>query len=457
MNTITSVFSTQKSYFDSNATKDISFRIEQLKKLKQVLQTNEQRLEEAIYHDFGKSAFETYLTELSIVYAEINYYIKSVQKLSKRKRVSVGLVNFPAKGYIIPEPLGVTLVIGAWNYPYQLSLLPALTAMAAGNTVIIKPSELPMRTSQVLAELINENFDKEYLYVVEGGIEETTELLSIPFDKIFFTGSTAVGKIVYEAAAKNLVPVTLELGGKSPAIILKDCDIPMTAKRLVWAKLLNAGQTCVAPDYILVEASIKEELIKYLKIEMDNYPQQADNLPAHYLQIINTKNFERLVSLIDTTKVCYGGNTDRDKRFISPTILGEVVWDDAIMQEEIFGPLLPILTFKSLDEVISQIKKRPKPLACYVYGKDKVLIDKILKEVSFGGGAVNDSLMHLSTNTLPFGGVGASGIGNYHGKYGFETFSHYKSILHKPFWFESSIKYPPYTKQKEGWLRRLFR
>ncbi|SEI92764.1 aldehyde dehydrogenase (NAD+) [Myroides marinus] len=457
MNTITSVFSTQKSYFDSNATKDISFRIKQLKKLKQVLQTNEQRLEEAIYHDFGKSAFETYLTELSIVYAEINYYIKNVKKLSKRKRVSVGLANFPAKGYIIPEPLGVTLVIGAWNYPYQLSLLPALTAMAAGNTVIIKPSELPMRTSQVLAELINENFDKEYLYVVEGGIDETTELLSLPFDKIFFTGSTTVGKIIYEAAAKNLVPVTLELGGKSPAIVLKDCDIPMTAKRLVWAKLLNAGQTCVAPDYIVVEASIKEELIKYLKIEMDNYPQQADNLPTHYLQIINTKNFDRLVSLIDTTKVCYGGNTDRDKRFISPTILDEVVWEDAIMQEEIFGPLLPILTFKSLDEVISQIKKRPKPLACYVYGKDKVLIDKILKEVSFGGGAVNDSLMHLSTNTLPFGGVGASGIGNYHGKYGFETFSHYKSILHKPFWFESSIKYPPYTKQKEGWLRKLFK
>lgn len=457
MNTITSVFSTQKTYFDSNATKDISFCIKQLKKLKQVLQTNEQRLEEAIYHDFGKSAFETYLTELSIVYAEINYYIKSIKKLSKRKCVSVGLANFPAKGYIIPEPLGVTLVIGAWNYPYQLSLLPTLTAMAAGNTVIIKPSELPMRTSQVLAELINENFDKEYLYVVEGGIEEITELLSLPFDKIFFTGSTAVGKIVYEAAAKNLVPVTLELGGKSPAIILKCCDIPMTAKRLVWAKLLNAGQTCVAPDYILVDAYIKEELIKYLKIEMDNYPQQAGNLPTHYLQIINAKNFDRLVSLIDTTKVCYGGNTDRDKRFISPTILDEVVWKDTIMQEEIFGPLLPILTFESLDEAIGQIKKRPKPLACYVYGKDKVLIDKILKEVSFGGGAVNDSLMHLSTNTLPFGGVGASGIGNYHGKYGFETFSHYKSILHKPFWFELSIKYPPYTKQKEGWLRRLFK
>ncbi|AJH14664.1 aldehyde dehydrogenase [Myroides profundi] len=457
MDTILSIFKAQKDFFNSNQTKDISFRIAQLKKLKQLLKTNEERLAEAIYLDFGKSSFETYITELSIVYLEIDYFIKNIKKLSKPKRVFTGIINFPGRGYIMPEPLGVTLVIGAWNYPYQLSLLPALTAIAAGNTVMIKPSELPMHTSNVLAELLNNAFQKELLYVIEGGIEETTQLLSLQFDKMFFTGSTAVGKIVYEAAAKNLVPVTLELGGKSPVFILKDCDLEITAKRIVWAKLLNAGQTCVAPDYLLVEKSIKNKLIHLLQKEMEIYPQDSRTLPSHYLQIINTHHFDRLVRLIDPQKVCYGGFIDREKRFISPTILDNVVWEDSVMQEEIFGPILPIIAFESLDEVIEKVKEKPKPLSCYIYSKDQSLIKKILREVSFGGGAVNDSLMHLTTSTLPFGGVGASGMGSYHGRYGFEAFTHFKSILHKPFWFESNMKYPPYTKGKESWLRRLFK
>ncbi|MDM1459545.1 aldehyde dehydrogenase [Myroides odoratimimus] len=456
MDTILSIFNAQKDFFNSNQTKDISFRITQLKKLKQLLKANEDRLAEAIYLDFGKSSFETYMTELSIVYLEIDYFIKNIKKLSKPKRVSTGIINFPGRGYIIPEPLGVCLVIGAWNYPYQLSLLPALTAIAAGNTVMIKPSELPMNTSNVLAELLNSIFPKELLYVVEGGVEETTQLLSLQFDKIFFTGSTAVGKIVYQAAAKNLVPVTLELGGKSPVFILKDCDLEITAKRLVWAKLLNAGQTCVAPDYLLVEREIKEKLIKQLQKEVNNYPLDSKELPSHYLQIINTHHFDRLVSLINLEKVCFGGYIDREKRFISPTILDNVVWEDSVMQEEIFGPILPIIAFESLDEVIEKVKEKPKPLSCYIYSKDQSLIKKILREVSFGGGAVNDSLMHLTTSTLPFGGVGASGMGSYHGRYGFEAFTHFKSILHKPFWSESNMKYPPYTKKKENWLRRLF-
>ncbi|MDM1064917.1 aldehyde dehydrogenase [Myroides odoratimimus] len=457
MDTILSIFNAQKDFFNSNQTKDISFRITQLKKLKQLLKANEDRLAEAIYLDFGKSSFETYMTELSIVYLEIDYFIKNIKKLSKPKRVSTGIINFPGRGYIMPEPLGLCLVIGAWNYPYQLSLLPALTAIAAGNTVMIKPSELPMNTSNVLAELLNSIFPKELLYVVEGGVEETTQLLSLQFDKIFFTGSTVVGKIVYQAAAKNLVPVTLELGGKSPVFILKDCDLEITAKRLVWAKLLNAGQTCVAPDYLLVEREIKEKLIKQLQKEMSNYPLDSKELPSHYLQIINTHHFDRLVSLINLEKVCFGGYIDREKRFISPTILDNVVWEDSVMQEEIFGPILPIIAFESLDEIIEKVKEKPKPLSCYIYSKDQSLIKKILREVSFGGGAVNDSLMHLTTSTLPFGGVGASGMGSYHGRYGFEAFTHFKSILHKPFWFESNMKYPPYTKRKENWLRRLFK
>ncbi|MEC4113179.1 aldehyde dehydrogenase [Myroides pelagicus] len=451
---IKEVFSVQKFLFNSNETKSISFRIAHLKKLKEVIQTNELALMKAIHEDFGKSSIETYITELSIIYKEIDYFIKYIKQLSKPKKVSTSLVNFPSRGYIIPEPLGVTLVIGAWNYPYQLSLVPAIAAIAAGNTAIVKPSELPKQTSAVLADLINSHFPKELIYVVEGGIDETTDLLALPFDKIFFTGSTAVGKIVYAAAAKNLTPVTLELGGKSPTFVLKDCDIVLTAKRLVWAKLLNAGQTCVAPDYVLVESSIKEALVTQLKFEMDKYPKSSSEQVDHYLKIINMNHFDRLAKFLGSPKVCYGGKVDRDQRFISPTLLDEVNWDDEIMQEEIFGPILPILSFDQLEEAIYHVKLHSKPLACYVYGKDKQKTNRILKEVSFGGGAVNDSLMHLTEHSLPFGGVGASGMGSYHGKSGFETFSHFKSVLSKSFWFESPLKYPPYS---EGIMKLLKR
>lgn len=445
------LFEKQQQFFQNNATKSVAFRISQLKKVRDILKNNEQRLFEAIYADFGKSAFETYITELGIMYEEINSLIKHLPYWSKRKRVWTGLANFPGKSYILPEPLGVTLVIGAWNYPYQLSILPALTAMAAGNTVIIKPSEMPSRTSEIMAELINSNFDQHYIHVVQGGVEVTTELLELPFDKIFFTGSTHVGRIVYQAAAKHLTPVTLELGGKSPTFVLKDADVTMTAKRIVWAKFLNAGQTCVAPDYVLVHKGIEPQLLDALRSETSNMYNFKDGIPENYLQIINERNFDRLKALIDEEKCIYGGSHDRTRRFIEPTILHNVQFTDKIMEDEIFGPILPVLSFEDLDEAIKRVKDRPKPLSCYIYGKDKKMIDKILHEVSFGGGCINDSIMHLSNSRLPFGGVGHSGMGSYHGKAGFDSFSHHKSILEKPFWFEAPIKYAPYT----GWKKKL--
>lgn len=445
----------QREFFNTNKSKETKFRIQQLQKLKNVLKDNENLLYKAIYDDFGKSEFETYISELALIYHEINIFIKKINSWSKKKKVPTNLANFPAKSYIIPEPLGNTLIIGAWNYPYQLSLVPAISSLAAGNTVILKPSELPKETSKVLAKIINENFPSEYFHVVEGGVNETTQLLDLKFDKIFFTGSSNVGKIIYQAAAKNLTPVTLELGGKSPTFVLKDCNINMTAKRIVWAKFLNAGQTCVAPDYILVDKQIENKFLEAVKDEIEKYHSSEFKNNDNYLKIINTQNFERLSNLIDSKKVYCGGNTNKENRFISPTVLHNISFDDKIMQDEIFGPILPILAFSNLDEVISKVKERSKPLSCYIYSRNKKTINKLLNEISFGGGAINDSLMHLSNSKLPFGGVGFSGIGNYHGEAGFRTFSHYKSILDKPFWYESNIKYPPYTKAKIKILKFL--
>jgi len=445
----------QRIFFNSNQTKDIGFRIANLKKIQCLLKENESLLYKAIYEDFGKSKFETYTSEFSLLYHEINIAIKNVKKWSKVKKVPTGLTNFPAKSYIIPEPLGTTLIIGAWNYPYQLSILPAITALAAGNTVILKPSELPSRTSNAMATLINTNFDSNYFHVVEGGVSETTALLEHRFDKIFFTGSIPVGRLIYQAAAKHLTPVTLELGGKSPTFVFSDCDMKITAKRIAWAKFFNAGQTCVAPDYILVEKNAEESFLNALFVELDKYPKSYQDFSDHYTQIINTKNFDRLCELIDNTKVCYGGTTDRDARFISPTVLKNVTFDDKIMEDEIFGPILPVLSFSDLDTTIQEVKNRPKPLACYIYSKNDKTVKKIVKELSFGGGAVNDSVMHLSNSNLPFGGVGFSGIGSYHAKAGFDTFSHYKSILHKSFWFEPNLKYAPYSAIKMKWIKRI--
>lgn len=450
---IQEIHASQIQFFHTNTTKSVSFRVENLKKLKQVLRANEDRLSEAIYQDFGKSAFETYATELAMVFHEINTLIRKTKSWSAKKYVASGLANFPAKSYIQPEPLGVALVIGAWNYPYQLSLLPALTALAAGNTVIVKPSELPSRTADLMEEIINHHFPSAYFCVINGGVEVTTELLKHRFDKIFFTGSIPVGRIIYEAAAKHLTPVTLELGGKSPTFVMADANIKVTARRIVWAKYLNAGQTCVAPDYVLVEKSIEEPFLEALKMEVQAQFDFEKGLPENYLRIINSKNFDRLAGLIDDSKLFHGGERDAEERVIRPTLLHRVTFADEIMQDEIFGPILPVISFDDLDEAIRQVKERSRPLSCYVYSKNSKTVDRIINEISFGGGCVNDSVMHLTNSRLPFGGVGFSGIGSYHGYAGFQTFSHYKSIVEKPFWIDPKIRYAPYTDFKMKLIR----
>lgn len=445
----------QKAFFNSNKTKDIDFRIAQLKKLKRVLQENEERMEKAIFEDFSKSAFDNYSTELALLYLEIDDAVKKVRKWAARKRVATNIVNFPARSYMIPEPLGVTLVIGAWNYPYQLSFAPAIAAIAAGNTVILKPSELPANTSKLMAEMVNSNFAPEFFKVVEGGVTETQQLLEQRFDKIFFTGSVAVGRIVYQAAAKHLTPVTLELGGKSPAFILDDTHLEVYVKRLVWAKFVNAGQTCIAPDYILVKREIKDKFLQLLMAEIKKEQFAIEN--HNYVQIINERNIQRLSKYIDKNKVVQGGNYDIQTRIFEPTVMDNVSFSDAVMQVEIFGPILPVITFDDINEAIAEVKRREKPLSCYVFTSNKALKNKILQEVSFGGGCVNDAIMHISNSHLPFGGVGESGIGSYHGEYGFKTFSHFKSILEKSAWFEPDLKYFPHSETKFKWMKRILK
>lgn len=443
----------QRHFFNSGQTKDLNFRTEQLQKLKTLLLSNQDRLNEAIYADFGKSPFETFTNEFGLVFLDIDEACRKLKTWAKRKRVRTNWVNFPAKSYIIPEPLGVSLIIGAWNYPYQLSLAPAIAAIAAGNTVILKPSELPLNTSNILAELINTTFDPGFFRVIEGGIDETTALLDQHFDKIFFTGSTNVGRIIYQAAAKHLTPVTLELGGKSPAIFTEGANLKMGIRRLIWAKFLNSGQTCIAPDYVLLPKNMKTAFLKLAKAEIEQASYSVEN--GNYIQIINDRNVERLKKLIDKEKIYFGGEILEEERIIQPTLMQDVTFDDAIMQEEIFGPILPVITYESLEEVISEVKKREKPLSCYVFANNSTIKNKLLNELSFGGGAVNEALMHISNSSLPFGGVGQSGIGSYHGEAGFKTFSHYKSVLEKATWFETKLKYPPYSEGKLKWIKRL--
>lgn len=449
------LFDSQKEFFGNHTTRELEFRRSQLKRLYQVLKSNEGELIEAIHADFGKSAFETIATELELIYHEIRLALRNLNEWTRKHSVKTNLLNFPARSYTIPEPLGVCLVIGAWNYPYLLSLSPCVSAIAAGCTVILKPSELPGATSNIMAKLIAKHFDPAFFAVVEGGVPETTDLLNLPFDKIFFTGSTKVGKIVYQAAAKNLTPVTLELGGKCPAFVMADSNLKITAKRLVWSKFLNSGQTCIAPDYIMVEASVKDKLLQLLKTTVEEQQYSVEN--GNYVQIINNDNYDRLLNLIDEEKIYHGGSSDAESRFISPTILTEVAFEDAVMQEEIFGPLLPVIGFDDLDKAIQQVRGLPRPLSCYVFSSKSRIQKKILKEISFGGGGVNEAVMHITNPSLPFGGIGLSGTGAYHGKTGFDAFTHYKAILDKPTWFELNLKYYPLSKSKLWWIRKFFK
>ncbi|MGJ8666207.1 MAG: aldehyde dehydrogenase [Patiriisocius sp.] len=449
------IISAQRKFFTTHQTKDISYRVSQLDKLSKTLKNNQDALDKAIYDDFKKSKFETYITEMALLFNDIEEAKKNLSHWARKQKVSTNITNFPASSYIIPEPLGVCLVIGAWNYPYQLSLAPLIAAIAAGNTVILKPSELPSRTSAIMAKLINDNFDPSFLKVIEGGVEETTELLKQKFDKIFFTGSTKVGKIVYKAAAEHLTPLTLEMGGKSPTFVTEDANLKMTVKRLVWAKFLNAGQTCIAPDYIMVDKNVENKFLELLIAEISEADYSFEN--GNYLQIINDANFERLSSMIIENKICYGGDTQKSKRYIQPTVLKDVTFEDAVMQEEIFGPILPVISYETLDEAIAKVNNLTRPLSCYVFTSSSKTKKKILKEISFGGGAINEAVMHITNPRLPFGGVGHSGMGNYHGKAGFDAFTHYKSILDKPTWLELPLKYGPYSKRKLAFLKWIMK
>ncbi|HDE7402267.1 TPA: aldehyde dehydrogenase [Staphylococcus aureus] len=458
MNIIEQKFYDSKAFFNTQQTKDISFRKEQLKKLSKAIKSYESDILEALYTDLGKNKVEAYATEIGITLKSIKNARKELKNWTKTKNVDTPLYLFPTKSYIKKEPYGTVLIIAPFNYPFQLVFEPLIGAIAAGNTAIIKPSELTPNVARVIKRLVNETFDANYIEVIEGGIEETQTLIHLPFDYVFFTGSENVGKIVYQAASENLVPVTLEMGGKSPVIVDETANIKVASERICFGKFTNAGQTCVAPDYILVHESVKDDLITALSKTLREFYGQNIQQSPDYGRIVNLKHYHRLTSLLNSEQmnIVFGGHSDEDERYIEPTLLDHVTSDSAIMQEEIFGPILPILTYQSLDEAIAFIHQRPKPLSLYLFSEDENATQRVINELSFGGGAINDTLMHLANPKLPFGGVGASGMGRYHGKYSFDTFTHEKSYIFKSTRLESGVHLPPY-KGKFKYIKAFFK
>ena len=440
---ITRVIEQQRQFYARGKTKDIDFRRQQLEKLKAAIEQKESQIIAALHQDLRKPELEGYI-ELAVL-QDINFALKHLKSWTKRKKVKAPLNQFPASAYIYSEPLGNVLIIGPWNYPFSLMISPLIGAIAAGNCTIIKPSELAPQTSHVLTELIDDTFDPEYIAAIEGGVETSQALLAENFDHIFFTGGTKIGKIVMEAAAKNLTPVTLELGGKSPCVVDSNIDLKETAKRIAWGKFLNAGQTCIAPDYLLVDKQIKSELIEAIKQCVRDFygdnPQESPDLA----RIINRRQFDRLQGLLSEDEIVFGGETNADDLYISPTLMSDPAVDSPLMEEEIFGPILPILEYDNLSSAIALINSRSKPLALYIFSKDKNIQQQILMNTSSGGVCINDTVMQVGVNELPFGGVGESGIGSYHGKASFDTFSHQKSVLKKSFRFDLNWRYAPYA------------
>ncbi|MBC3541803.1 aldehyde dehydrogenase [Rufibacter sediminis] len=446
----------QKTFFSSGQTRPLEFRRQILRRLQEAIEKEEAAIIAALAQDFGKPPFETYATEIAILLSEIKFLLRHLPQWVKLRKVKSSFLNFPSRDAIYAEPYGVSLVIGAWNYPFQLTLSPMLGAIAAGCCAILKPSELTPATSQLTARLIQENFPPEYLAVVQGGPEVSQTLLELSFDKIFFTGSVPVGKIVAQAAAKQLIPVTLELGGKSPCLVDETANLAVAAKRIVWGKFLNAGQTCVAPDYLLVQESVAAPLLEHLAQTITEFYGSSPAESPDFARIINERHFNRLKGLLAQENVYAGGQTDAARRFIAPTLLSGVTWEHPIMQEEIFGPLLPVLTFQTLPEAIAQVNAQPKPLALYFFTENGKAKEAVLTRTSSGGACINDTISHLTNPFLPFGGVGTSGHGNYHGKASFDAFSHQKSILMKPSRPDLPLRYPPYA-DKLGWIKKAFR
>lgn len=427
--TVEDLVQKQRDFFLSGQTRPIDFRLDALRKLRDALKVHEKDILAAVYADLRKAEVDAYATELAGVYNEIKVAIANVRDWAAREKVTTPIFMMPAKSYIYKEPYGVCLIIAPWNYPVQLAMLPLVGAIAAGNTAIVKPSELASHSAAIVDKVLGETFPEEYIRVVQGGVEETHALLAQQLDYIFFTGSVPVGKVVMEAAAKNLTPLTLELGGKSPAIVHESADLPTAASRIAWGKFMNAGQTCIAPDYVVVHEAVSDAFLNELVSAIRKFYGDDASTHPRYCRIINDRHFTRLEALIDPDKLAYGGKTNAAQKYIEPTLLYPVDWNHPAMADEIFGPILPVITYSRLDDVISRINKRPKPLALYLFAGNKDIRRKIIGEISFGGGAVNNTIMHIVSHYLPFGGVGQSGMGRYHGKYSFDTFSHTKSIL----------------------------
>ncbi len=447
----------QRNYFHTGATLDKGFRKKQLSLLRTLILSNRDKIIQALHEDFMKPEVETYTSEYAITVEELEYALKKIDRWARPERVKSSLINFPSSARIIDEPYGLALIISPWNYPFQLCMFPLIGAMAAGNCAILKPSEYAPATSALIAGMINNHFDPGYIHVITGDADTASALLDQQFDFIFFTGSSRVGRLVATSAARNLTPVVLELGGKNPCIVEKDFNLRLAARRIVWGKFFNGGQTCIAPDYIYVHKDVHDALIKELKEQIINFYGNDPKGNPDLARIINQKNFIRLKEQIDPRKVVFGGDCDEQAVFIHPTILDNVTWEDLVMQDEIFGPILPVLTYEDIDEVISILKTREKPLSLYLFTNRSQVQRKVLKETSFGGGAINDTLSHFINPFLPFGGIGMSGYGAYHGKFSFETFSHRKSILKRGSWLDIPLRYPPYTAGKIKMIKAALR
>jgi len=446
----------QENYFRKGNTLPISKRKKLLKNLKKEILSNEDKIFQALNNDLRKSNYETYLTEIGILISEIDLFLSNLKKWAKPKKVKSSLLSFPSSDYIYSEPYGKVLIISPWNYPFQLAVLPLMSAVAAGNTVVLKPSEHAPNTSSLIKEIIEKIFDKSHALVVEGAAETASKLLEYRWDYIFFTGSVKIGKIVATAAAKHLTPTTLELGGKNPCIIDDSVDLRLTSRRIVWGKFVNAGQTCIAPDFLIVKRNIKEQLIDHLSKEIERAYGKDPKESEDYPRIVNKTNLSRLSNMIKDTKILFGGEYDIETCYFSPTIIDEPRIDSPIMDEEIFGPILPIISYDDENQIEKLISKYEKPLALYVFSTNKTFSEKIIRKYSFGGGAINDTIIHVGNPNLPFGGVGYSGIGAYHGKSSFDLLSHKKSIVKKGNWLDIKIRYAPY-KGKLEYVKKFFK
>ena len=446
----------QRAFFRSGATLSVSRRMEMLKRLRDAVRKYEPKIEAALRADLGKSDFEGFMCETGMALSEISYMIRHIRRFASEHTVYTPLAQFASRSYQKPSPYGNVLIMSPWNYPFLLSLDPLADAIAAGNTVILKPSAYSPATSAVIKELISSVFPEEYVAVVTGGREENKTLLNQKFDLVFFTGSQNVGREVLRHTAETLTPAILELGGKSPCIVDRSARIPLAARRIVFGKYLNCGQTCVAPDYVLCHESVRDTLLRELETQIRTQYGEHPLENPDYGRIVNRKHFERILSLIDPDKVVVGGGSDPDTLKIAPTVLSDVTWEDAVMQEEIFGPVLPVLTYRNLDEVMDQLNQRAKPLAIYLFSEDRRQIQTVTTRCSFGGGCINDTIIHLATSEMGFGGTGESGMGSYHGKAGFDAFSHTKSIVDKKTWMDLPMRYQPYDRKLNAKLLRMF-